>query len=147
MIDSNKITKRVVTALIVHEDGRRVLMAMRSPQQTFPNMWEYPGGKIEPGETPEAAIVRELQEGIGVRCTVIGPVLASVRFDFDEICEVMLFRCVILEGQLPPQALVATQLEWVEPKDMLRKHPMTPSTYPFYPRVRFELAYRRFELA
>ena len=62
--------KLVVAALI--RDGRRVLMSRRRADQPMPLLWEFPGGKIEPGESPQAALVREVREELGCELTVGG---------------------------------------------------------------------------
>ena len=70
------IPKQVVAAILLRED--RVLICQRTEEQPFPLQWEFPGGKIEPGEEPIAALERELDEELGIRA-VIGAELATVR--------------------------------------------------------------------
>lgn len=70
-----------VVGAVVTNDGK-ILSAQRSESMSLPGMWEFPGGKIEPGETPRAALVREMQEEL--LCTVvIGDEVASTRYEYD----------------------------------------------------------------
>jgi 8-oxo-dGTP diphosphatase len=71
--------KRVVAALIV-KDGQ-ILICQRTAQQTMPLKWEFPGGKIEPGEAEEDALRRELDEELGI-AAAIGPKVATVRHSY-----------------------------------------------------------------
>ena len=75
-MQSQTITKQVVAAIVLRED--RVLICQRRDDQPFPLQWEFPGGKIEAGEEPAAALERELEEELGIRA-VIGPEIATVR--------------------------------------------------------------------
>ena len=63
--------RKLVVAALVREEGR-ILMSRRRADQAMPNLWEFPGGKVEPGEHPEAALVRELREELGCGITVDG---------------------------------------------------------------------------
>lgn len=67
--------KQVVAALIV--DGSKVLICQRTKHQPMPLQWEFPGGKVEPGEEPTSALERELEEELGIVAT-IGPEVATV---------------------------------------------------------------------
>jgi 8-oxo-dGTP diphosphatase len=71
--------KRVVAALIV-KDGQ-VLICQRTAEQTMPLQWEFPGGKIEPGEGEEAALRRELEEELGITAA-IGPKVTTIRHNY-----------------------------------------------------------------
>src|ERR1700753_862414 len=71
-----KLTLVVACALI--DADKRVLLAQRPPGKAMAGLWEFPGGKIEPGERPEATLIRELQEEIGI--TVAEPCLAPLTF-------------------------------------------------------------------
>ena len=73
---SQAITKQVVAAIVIRAD--RVLICQRREDQPFPLQWEFPGGKIEAGEEPAAALARELHEELGIRA-VIGQQVATVR--------------------------------------------------------------------
>jgi 8-oxo-dGTP diphosphatase len=71
--------KRVVAALIVKDN--KILICQRTRHQTMPLKWEFPGGKIEPGEKPEQALHRELEEELGIRAT-IGRKVATIHHDY-----------------------------------------------------------------
>lgn len=71
--------KKVVAALIVKES--QILICQRTAEQAMPLKWEFPGGKIEPGETREGALHRELEEELGIRA-VIGPKVAEIRHTY-----------------------------------------------------------------
>jgi 8-oxo-dGTP diphosphatase len=71
--------KTVVAALIVRD--HRLLVCQRTRHQTMPLKWEFPGGKVEPGEAPEAALHRELEEELGILAT-IGPKVATIRHSY-----------------------------------------------------------------
>src|SRR5262249_299094 len=72
--------KTVVAALIMRNS--KILICQRTRHQTMPLKWEFPGGKIEPGEKPEQALQRELEEELGIRAT-IGRKVATIRHDYD----------------------------------------------------------------
>src|SRR5437868_15345806 len=61
--------RKVVAAIIVREDGK-ILICQRSKDQPLSLKWEFPGGKIEPGEEPHAALARELDEELGIKATI-----------------------------------------------------------------------------
>lgn len=75
--------RRVVAALILRGDGeaREVFICQRRPDQPMGLKWEFPGGKIEPGETPEQALARELTEELGISAT-IGPRITTIRHHY-----------------------------------------------------------------
>ena len=72
--------KQVVAGLILCDN--QILVCQRTRHQTMPLKWEFPGGKVEPGETPEAALHRELEEELGILAT-IGPKAATIRHSYD----------------------------------------------------------------
>ena len=71
---------RFVAAALIIRDGQ-VLIGQRRPDQVMALKWEFPGGKIEPGETPQQALVRELHEELGIRA-VVGPAITHIRHNY-----------------------------------------------------------------
>lgn len=103
--------KLVVAGLIVR-DGL-VLITQRRADQALPLQWEFPGGKVEPGEAPIAAMARELREEIGVTVEVgrIWEVLFHAYPTFDLV--MLVYACRIVDGE--PRAVEVADLQWVEP--------------------------------
>ena len=102
----------VVACALIDVDGR-VLLAKRPAHKPMPNLWEFPGGKIEENETPEQAIIRELDEELGIdtKSTCLAP-LSFVSHAYDEFHLVMLlYVCRRWWGT--PEARVASGLAWV----------------------------------
>ena len=118
----------VVAVALVDRDGR-VLLQQRPPGKPMADLWEFPGGKIEPGETPEAALVRELEEELGIRTH--RNCLAPATFASEPLGEkhllLLLYVCRKWEGV--PQARHATALTWVRPAQMYSL-PMPPADLP-----------------
>lgn len=125
---------QVVSALIFDEQDR-VLMTLRHPHVKRPSMWEFPGGKVEVGETQTAAIQREVREECGIEVAPgmrVGGVSLSLEVDFD----LNLWWCTILPGQPEPKALEAQAIEWVDYADAILHRPLMPSGYLCWPAVR-----------
>ena len=81
-------------------DGDRVLVTQRSEQMPHPLKWEFPGGKLNTGETPEACIVREIREELGVEISVV-QLLPSVRHRYiDSYIKLIPFVCTIRQGTI-----------------------------------------------
>ena len=108
--------KLVVAGLVTRADGR-VLITQRRADQALPLKWEFPGGKVEPGEAPVAALVRELREEIGAACTVgaIWDVLFHAYPSFDLVMLVYLCR---LEPGETASAVEVADLRWLLPADL-----------------------------
>ncbi|MBB6122589.1 (deoxy)nucleoside triphosphate pyrophosphohydrolase [Sphingobium subterraneum] len=118
----------VVAAALVDPDGR-VLLQQRPPGKSLPGLWEFPGGKIEPGETPEAALVRELEEELGI--TTYGNCLAPAAFASEALGDkhllLLLYVCRKWSGVAEPRH--ASALKWVRPVEMYTL-PMPPADLP-----------------
>ena len=102
----------VVACALVDVDGR-VLLAKRPKGKSMADLWEFPGGKIEAGETPETAIIRELEEELAIdtKSTCLAP-LSFVSHEYDEFHLVMLlYVCRRWWGT--PKAIEASELAWV----------------------------------
>jgi 8-oxo-dGTP diphosphatase len=81
-------------------DGDRVLVTQRSERMSHPLKWEFPGGKLLPGETPEGCIIREIREELGVEISVL-QLLPSVRHRYpDSDIKLIPFVCTIKEGEI-----------------------------------------------
>jgi 8-oxo-dGTP diphosphatase len=121
----------VAACALVDADGR-VLLTQRPEGKKLAGLWEFPGGKVEPGETPEEALIRELSEEIGV--TTKEACLAPLTFashSYDEFHLLMpLFVCRRFEGTA--RGLEGQALKWVRPRDM-RDYPMPPADEPLIP--------------
>jgi 8-oxo-dGTP diphosphatase len=118
----------VVAAALIDADGR-VLLQQRAPHRSMPGLWEFPGGKVESGETPEAALARELEEELGVR--VAPEAMAPVAFASDTLGErhllLLLYAARAWDGE--PQPLDASALRWVTVEEM-EALPMPPADVP-----------------
>ena len=121
----------VAACALVDVDGR-VLLAQRPSGKTLAGLWEFPGGKVEPGETPEETLVRELHEELGIVTQI--PCLAPLTFashSYETFHLLMpLYVCRRFEGI--PQPREGQALKWVRP-GALRDYPMPPADAPLIP--------------
>ena len=103
--------KQVVAALLVRDD--RLLICQRTRHQPMPLKWEFPGGKIEPGEQPDEALRRELEEELGIQAR-IGEAVARLRHDYKNggAVELQFFRVDEYAGAV--ENLVFRDVRWVE---------------------------------
>ena len=127
-------TVLVSAVALIDRDGR-ILLAQRPEGKSMAGLWEFPGGKIEEGETPEAALVRELEEELGIKTwnSCLAP-LTFASYSYDSFHLLMpLFACRKWEGT--PIAQEGQTLKWVLPKD-LRDYPMPPADVPLIPILR-----------
>jgi 8-oxo-dGTP diphosphatase len=105
-----------VTAGIMEDNGK-VLIARRRPGKHMGGKWEFPGGKIEPGETPEQSLARELDEELAIRAHV-GGFLCRTFFEGDGVdLELLVYRVDRIEGV--PQLVEHDEIRWVYPGDLL----------------------------
>lgn len=118
----------VVACALVDADGR-VLLAQRPEGKSMAGLWEFPGGKIDADERPEQALVRELEEELGIETKVdcLAP-LTFASFGYDDFHLLMpLYVCRRFWGI--PQPKEGQVLKWVKPRDM-RQYPMPPADEP-----------------
>ena len=124
----------VAAVALVDRDGR-VLLAQRREDKFLGGLWEFPGGKIEDGETPERALKRELREELGVETwdSCLAP-LTFASYSYEDFHLLMpLFACRVWNGV--PTALEHEQLAWVWPSEF-SKYPMPPADKPIIPILR-----------
>lgn len=125
----------LVAACALVDPDRRVLLAQRPEGKAMAGLWEFPGGKVEPGEAPEAALIRELKEELGIDVTeaCLAPfVFASHAYERFHLL-MPLFVCRRWEGSVTAQEGQA--LKWVRPAQ-LADYPMPPADIPLIPHLR-----------
>ncbi len=88
-----------VTCAIIM-DGEMVLATQRSSSMPHPYKWEFPGGKLKPGETPEACIIREIREELGVKISVIQLLPSVKHVDSEHAIKLIPFICTKVEGEI-----------------------------------------------
>lgn len=119
----------LVVAVALVDADRRVLIAQRPEGKAMAGLWEFPGGKVEAGETPEQALIRELEEelGISTKAACLAPVsFASHSYDSFHLL-MPLYACRKWQGT--PEAREHIALKWVRPQ-LLRDYPMPPADEP-----------------
>ena len=121
-------TLLVVAAALVDENGK-ILLQKRPQGRTMAGLWEFPGGKLEDGETPELALVRELAEelAIGVDIANLSPACFASASVGDRPLLLMLYICTAWEGK--PAAVESPQLGWFNINEMAGL-PMPPADIP-----------------
>ncbi|MDE3839067.1 8-oxo-dGTP diphosphatase MutT [Bacillus methanolicus] len=119
-------TVRVVGAVIYNEQNE-ILCALHSPEMSLPNLWEFPGGKIEEGEIPEESLVREIQEELECMIEVYEKI-EEVHHEYPNvIVNLLTYKAKIIEGE--PKAKEHAQLRWV-PIQELHTLEWTPADIP-----------------
>ena len=125
----------LVSAVALIDADGRVLLAQRPDGKSLAGLWEFPGGKVEPLESPESALIREMKEELGIDTwkSCLAPLtFASHRYaDFHLLMP--LFACRRWEGI--PVPLEGQNLAWVRP-DRLKDYPMPPADLPLIPILR-----------
>lgn len=118
----------VSACALIDPDGR-VLIAQRPPGKTMAGLWEFPGGKVEPGERPEQTLIRELKEelGIAVKEDCLAPLTFASHAYPDFYLLMPLYVCRRWDGFV--QAKEGQELKWVRTHD-LRNYPMPPADEP-----------------
>jgi 8-oxo-dGTP diphosphatase len=121
----------VAACALIDSDGR-ILLAQRPEGKSLAGLWEFPGGKVEPGETPEESLVRELHEELGITTKVacLAP-LSFASHTYEKFHLLMpLYVCRRYEGI--PHGKEGQALKWVKPQ-ALRDYPMPPADEPLIP--------------
>jgi 8-oxo-dGTP diphosphatase len=118
----------VVACALVDSDGR-ILIAERPEGKKMAGLWEFPGGKVEAGESPEATLVRELREELGIetKSACLAPLTFASHAYEDWHLLMPLYVCRRWEGI--PQGREGQALKWVRAKE-LRRYPMPPADLP-----------------
>jgi 8-oxo-dGTP diphosphatase len=131
-VSAEPVNILLVAALALIDEDGRVLLTQRPEGKSMAGLWEFPGGKVETGETPEAALIREIREELGIELRQ--PCLAPLTFashSYDDFYLLMpLFVCRRWEGEVEPQEGQA--LAWVR-ANRLRDYPMPPADLPLIP--------------
>lgn len=125
----------LVSAVALIDTDGRVLLAQRPEGKSMAGLWEFPGGKVEAGETPEAALIRELHEELGIDTweSCLAP-LTFASHGYDDFHLLMpLFACRKWQGIVTPRE--GQTLKWVRPGD-LKSYPMPPADIPLIPILR-----------
>ena len=109
---------KVIVAAVIERSDRRILIGQRRRQDTSPLKWEFPGGKIEEGETPEAALARELHEELSVTLEKCAE-MARARHKYpstSEELEIRFYAASIKESEITPNEF--EQIAWALPKEL-----------------------------
>lgn len=122
--------KLVVAALI--RRGEQVLISRRRADQAMPLLWEFPGGKVEPGEAPVAALEREVREELG--CDIVVDAIEEVVFHAYPVFDLVMlvYRCTVAHGQ--PRAVEVAEIAWVDPRT-LPDRDLLPADFPLALRL------------
>jgi 8-oxo-dGTP diphosphatase len=125
----------LVSAVALIDPDGRVLLAQRPEGKSLAGLWEFPGGKVEQSESPEAALIRELKEELGIDTwkSCLAP-LTFASHSYDDFHLLMpLFACRRWEGIA--RGVEGQNLAWVRP-EKLRDYPMPPADLPLIPILR-----------
>ncbi|MBB3952052.1 (deoxy)nucleoside triphosphate pyrophosphohydrolase [Aureimonas jatrophae] len=122
----------LVTACALIDADRRILVTERPAGKSLAGLWEFPGGKVEPGETPEETLIRELREELGIetKADCLAPLTFASHTYEDFHLLMPLYVCRRFEGI--PRSMEGQRLRWVLARD-LRDLPMPPADLPLIP--------------
>ena len=121
-----------VAVAVIRQEGR-LLISQRMPQDSFGGFWEFPGGKLDDGETMETALAREIREELGVAVEVGEKrMIVSHRYP-DRVIRLHCFDCRLVEGE--PRALECASWQWVLPEE-LERFSFPPASLPLIRELR-----------
>lgn len=126
-----KKTVHVVGA-IIENDKKEIFCALRSPNMTLPNYWEFPGGKIEVGESPEEALYREIKEEFN--CSIeVGQKVEDTTYEYEKvIVRLETYMAKLIEGE--PKALEHSEAKWVSKEKIAQLH-FAPADIPAVKKI------------
>ncbi|MEH7109156.1 (deoxy)nucleoside triphosphate pyrophosphohydrolase [Bacillus sp. JJ1764] len=121
-----------VVGAIIENKKYEIFCALRSPKMSLANYWEFPGGKIEDGETPEQALEREIQEEFS--CSIkVGPKVEDTVYEYENvIVRLETFKAELINGQ--PKALEHAATKWVT-RDEITKLNFAPADIPAVKKI------------
>ena len=106
----------ITVAAAIIRKGDYILLTRRRPDAHLPNLWEFPGGKIEPGESLSDGLRRELLEELGVHAEVHDECYATIHHYPTKSVDLHFFNCTIVDGE--PIAIEVAEFRWVKPEDL-----------------------------
>lgn len=105
----------IVAAAIIRRSAH-ILLTRRKPGAHLANLWEFPGGKLEPGESLKDALQRELREELGIDVTVGDEYYSTVHHYSSKSVALHFFNCTIIQGE--PRAIDVAEFRWVRPSEL-----------------------------
>jgi mutator protein MutT len=115
-MSTSPVVHKVIGVAVIKNDREQFLIDKRSPQGLHGGFWEFPGGKIEPGETIEACIAREIMEELGIVIEV-GDLLIEIDHDYSKFTVTLkVHNCRHISGE--PQAIECDEIRWVTIDEM-----------------------------
>ncbi|HWL22387.1 MAG TPA: (deoxy)nucleoside triphosphate pyrophosphohydrolase [Ureibacillus sp.] len=121
-----------VVGAIIENENNEIFCALRSPEMSLPNYWEFPGGKIEDGETPEQALAREINEEFN--CSIeVGEKVEDTTYEYEKvIVRLETYKAKLVDGQ--PVALEHAETKWVS-RGEISKLDFAPADIPAVEKI------------